>query len=307
MPARLFNRFKRFLLALGVALGLPGCRPAPTPTIPPITLTPASYAVTVEKIAGFESKALGNRRALSIYLPYDYAMADRRYPVLYVNDGQDMPLMKLAQTLETLYAEGQIDPIIVVAIPANADRLQEYGTLAAPNADGYGARAPHYAQFVTDEVIPAINTRYRVLTGSENTTIMGMSLGGLSAFDLAWHYPEVFGQVGVFSGSFWWRSAHGALEARLASRLAHSTVRNSDPRPGLRFWFEAGTRDETSDRDGNGVIDAIQDTTELMDELARKGYVNGGDMVYVEVEGGEHNPRTWGEVLPEFLMWAFGR
>ena len=67
----------------------------------------------------------------------------------------------------------------------------------------------------------------------------------------------------------------------------------------------AGTLDETDDRDGNGVIDAIQDTTELMDELAAKGYQREIDMVYVQVDGGRHNQSTWAIVLPDFLRWAF--
>lgn len=317
-------KLRALALTICMMLGLPGCRtpttpppptpsptPAPTTRVPPsptaVPLTaPSTFSVTVEKIPGFASTALSNTRTLSVYLPFDYAQTERRYKVLYTNDGQDMPMMQLKKTLETLYAQGAIEPLIVVAIPANMSRLQEYGTLAGPNADGMGKRAPLYASFLLTEVVPYINAHYRTLTGPANTAIMGMSLGGLSAFDVAWHHPAVFGQVGVFSGSFWWRSAQGTLAERQASRIAHATVRTSPTQPALRFWFEAGTADETADRDGNGVIDAIQDTTELMDELAAKGYANGTDMVYVEVPGGQHNPITWSQVLPEFLQWAFG-
>ena len=85
----------------------------------------------------------------------------------------------------------------------------------------------------------------------------------------------------------------------------HRRVRDTESPGCLRMWFEAGTRDEKEDRDNNGVIDAIQDTTELMDELERKGFRRGLDMIYVQVEGGEHNQRTWGFILPYFLRWTF--
>jgi Putative esterase len=125
------------------------------------------------------------------------------------------------------------------------------------------------------------------------------------AFDLAWNHPDVFGAVGVFSGSFWWRTDEADTHARQESRIMHRRVRDTDSPGQLRLWFEAGTDDEKEDRDNNGVIDAIQDTTELMDELELKGFRRGLDMIYTQVEGGEHHQRTWGFILPYFLRWAF--
>jgi len=136
---------------------------------------------------------------------------------------------------------------------------------------------------------------------------MGASLGGLNALDLAWAHPDVFGTVGVFSGSLWWRGEDGDWRAAQRSRLAHRLVRETERAPKLRLWFEAGTADETDDRDGNGVIDAIQDTTELIDELAAKGFRRDVDVSYHEVAGGQHHEVTWAEALPEFLKWAFPR
>lgn len=69
-------------------------------------------------------------------------------------------------------------------------------------------------------------------------------------------------------------------------------------------WFEAGTRDETDDRDENGVIDAIQDTTELVAELEKCGFERGSNLKQVEIPGGEHNEATWAGALPRFLDWA---
>ncbi len=270
-----------------------------TVTIPP---------VTVKTIERFRSKQLHNQRVITVFLPPDYdrpANADRSYKVLYVNDGQDTPAVKMAETLAALIAHHEIEPLIVVAIHATRDRLQEYGTAGIPNARGLGKKARKYSFFVLDEVLPYINRRYRTLPGPVNTAIMGFSLGGLMAFDLAWNHPDVFGAAGVFSGSFWWRTVDQDLHARQESRIMHRRVRDTETPGQLRLWFEAGTRDEQEDRDNNGVIDAIQDTTELMDELELKGFRRGLDMTYVQVENGEHNQRTWNFVLPYFLRWVF--
>jgi hypothetical protein len=109
----------------------------------------------------------------------------------------------------------------------------------------------------------------------------------------------------VFSGSLWWRTAEADMHARQESRIMHRRVRDTESPGYLRLWFQAGTDDEQDDRDNNGVIDAIQDTTELIDELARKGFRRGLELVYTQVEGGGHNQATWGFILPYFLRWTF--
>jgi iron(III)-enterobactin esterase len=111
--------------------------------------------------------------------------------------------------------------------------------------------------------------------------------------------------IGLTFGSRWWRGEDGDWQAHQRSRLAHRFVRETARRPALRLWFQAGALDETDARDGNGVIDAIQDTTELVDELAAKGFTRGGDVVHPpQVEGGRHHEATWAEALPVFLEWA---
>lgn len=260
----------------------------------------------IKTIERFRSKHLHNSRPVTIYLPPCYAAdTDCAYKVLYVNDGQDMPAMKLPQTLSELIGRGEIEPLIVVAIHATRDRLQEYGTADIPNARGLGKKARKYAWFVLDEVMPYVNHRYRTLPGPLNTAVMGMSLGGLMAFDMAWNHPHVFGAVGVMSGSFWWRTEDADAHRRQESRIMHRRVRDTEVPGNLRVWLQAGTRDEKEDRDGDGVIDAIQDTWELMDELAAKGFRRGIDMTYVQMEGGYHNQATWGAALPHFLHWLY--
>lgn len=295
-----------FLLLVWVAVlwavALAACRPAtpaPTLTPPPATATaaPVVFTPTAELIRDFASAALGNTRTLVVYLPPGYAEGEARYPVLYVLDGQDLNRLQMRQTLAALYAAQAIQPVIVVGIPAE-NRLQEYGMAAAPGPAGLGARAALHARFVLDEVPTAINARYRTLTGPAHTTILGSSLGGLTAFDLAWHNPQVFGAVGVFSGSFWWR------DDATRTRQMHLAVQQAASAPALRVWLQAGTLDETDDRDGNGVIDAIQDTTELLDALRARG-LPPADLAYVQVEGGRHDQATWARVLPDFLRWRY--
>jgi enterochelin esterase-like enzyme len=264
--------------------------------------------VLVEPLEAVYSQFLNNLRTVQVFLPGDYyhpSQKRRRYQVVYANDGQDMAAVGLVDTLSQLWSQGRLAPLIVVAISASDDRLNEYGTASIPNSDGLGARAQAYSDFIVRELIPSIDRRYSVQPGPQHTAIIGWSLGGLSAFDVAWRHADNFGVVGVFSGSFWWRREEATLAARQASRIMHQVVRLDVRKPALRMWFEAGTQDETCDRDGNGVIDSIQDTTELMDELALKGYHRGADMVYVEVPGGQHNQATWGHVLLDFLTWAF--
>lgn len=245
-------------------------------------------------------------RTITVYLPpgYDVTRA-QPYPLLLALDGQTMPQWRLAETLDELVAAGAIEPVVVAAVPASSDRMDEYGTAGTLDHAGRGRRAEKFQQLLVDEVLPWVRGNHHVAADAAQTGIFGASLGGLCALDSAWRRPQVFGLAGVFSGSLWWRADDSTVAAKQASRIAHRLVRETAAKPSLRLWFEAGTRDETEDRDGNGVIDAIQDTTELIDELAAKGFVRGRDVVYHEIEGGEHHEATWARALPEFLRWAF--
>ncbi len=264
----------------------------------------ARDGVTVERLPAFESRLLGENRTVDVFLPRGYAEQDTvTYPVIYANDGQDMEAVDLRGTLDSLQRTGRMAPVILVAIHAT-ERVQDYGTAYIPNAQGLGARADRYGQFVLTELMTLVETRYRVRTGPAETAIMGWSLGGLSAFDLAWRHPDRFGAVGVFSGAFWWRTDDSSVETRQTSRIMHRRVRETPGHPPLRMWFETGRQDEQADRDQDGVIDAIQDTEELVATLEKKGYRRGLDVVHLTIEG-RHDLPTWKRLLPEWLVWAF--
>lgn len=255
-----------------------------------------------------ESQNLRRKVAVDIFLPPDYySHHDKYFRVLYFNDGQDMEAVSLEETLENLYAHKVIYPIIVVAIHTNEQRIFEYGTAGRPDYKNRGNKAAQYSRFILTELLPYLKEQYRLHPNPEYNVFAGFSLGGLSAIDIAWNHADHFGKVGVFSGALWWRFTSFTEQAPDADRIMHDIIRQTPKKEGLQFWFEAGTCDETSDRNHNGVIDAIDDTLDLIRELKNKGYQEGLDIRYLEVEGGEHNHDTWREVLPEFLIWAFGK
>lgn len=225
------------------------------------------------------------------------------WKLVIMNDGQDAESLKIAQHLQKLAKNGSIQPTMVVAVHAH-NRLQEYGVAGQPDYKQRGSEATAYAAFVTRELWPYLQQHFPISAEAAHRFMAGCSLGGLSAFDIAWNHPEIFGGAGVFSASFWWRKK--ALDDGYtdADRIAHHMVRLSKPGKKLRFWFEAGTEDEKADRNNNGVIDAIEDTLDLITELVLKGFELNQHLKYVEIKGGKHDQATWSAALPQFFEWA---
>ena len=252
------------------------------------------------------STFLGRDVELSILLPPASPDAPAEYPVLYLNDGQDLERLHLPATLAYLYAQRAVQPFVVVAIHANEQRVQEYGTAAHADFNGRGSRAGAYTRFVLEELLPFAQANYWASADPAAAVMAGFSLGGLSAFDLVWHHPEAFARAGVFSGSFWWRQRAVGAGYTPADRIMHGLVRAGRPHPGHRFWLQVGTLDERGDRNENGVIDSLEDCLDLIEELIAAGLDASQCLRYVQVEGGHHHPDTWGRVMPDFLVWAFG-
>lgn len=244
--------------------------------------------------------------AISCFLPTDVKEPDF-LPLLLLNDGQHAQEMGLAGLLGDLIASREIMPLVCVAIYAGPDRMMEYGVAARPDYKGRGARAAAYTAFVLQELLPFITGTYR-LPANGPKSFAGFSLGGLSALDIVWNHPQVFSTAGVFSGSLWWRTKgldDGYDEN--TDRIMHAQVREGGFHPGQRFFFETGTQDETMDRNGNGVIDSIDDTVALIDALAAKGYNRTTDIHYLELPDGKHDIATWARAFPAFLKWGWGK
>jgi enterochelin esterase family protein len=225
--------------------------------------------------------------------------------LLLLNDGQDLPKMPFAYMLENLFAKGIIQPLICVGIHANEERRMEYGTANVLDFMERGAKAAAHTQFVLTELLPFLKKELNSLHFKE-MGYAGFSLGGLSAIDIVWAHPELFSIAGVFSGSLWWRSKdldQGYNED--TDRIMHQQVKNGRYHAGLRFYFTTGSQDETADRNNNGIIDSIDDTLGLIDELKKKGFEDK-DIQYINYEDGRHDVETWGRALPAFLEWAWG-
>ncbi|WP_462264598.1 alpha/beta hydrolase [Mucilaginibacter sp.] len=225
--------------------------------------------------------------------------------LLLLNDGQEIESLNLKASLQYQYERKGIAPLLVVAIGAGEERIQEYGIAGQPDYKQRGTKADSYNRFVVEELFPAIALQAPV-EEFKIKAFAGFSLGGLSALDIAWHNDDLFNKVGVFSGSLWWRSKGLADGYTNDDRLIHRVIRESAGKPDLKFWLQTGTKDELADRNHNGIIDSIDDTIDLIKELESKGYTRPNDVQYLEIVGGEHNTGTWAEAMPKFLCWAFG-
>lgn len=209
--------------------------------------------------------------------------------------------------LSSLYRESAIRPIICAAIHAGKERKMEYGIASQPDYLGRGARAAAYTSFIMQELIPYIKNHYAV-PAFKQKAFAGFSLGGLMALDIVWNHPTEFTKAGVFSGSLWWRSIdqHEKEYDDNQHRIMHQEIRKGNYQPGLKFFFQSGNKDETNDRNNNGIIDSIDDTLDLIRELVAKGYDAEKDICYIELPEGAHDIPTWAKAMPEFLKWGWG-
>lgn len=237
-----------------------------------------------------------------VYRPKTIAAA---LPLLLLNDGQDGEELQLSSLLNGLFHSGKVQPLVCVAIHAGRDRKNEYGVAGVPDYAGRGSKAGAYLRFVTEELLPFLSGLFGA-TGFSQKAFAGFSLGGLQALDAVWRQPEVFSLAGVFSGSLWWRSRDlGEGYDDDQHRIMHQQIRQGKFAPHLGFYFTTGSLDETADRNNNGVIDAIDDTLDLVKELKAKGYADTA-IAYVNDENGRHDVATWARALPGFLQWGWG-
>ncbi|MGB3776059.1 MAG: alpha/beta hydrolase-fold protein [Leeuwenhoekiella sp.] len=252
------------------------------------------------------SEYLQRKVDFRLFAPPTFWNNPEKFPVLLMNDGQDFEKMGLEKTLTSAFISPGIQSFIYVGITAG-NRLQEFGTASTADFKGRGAKAKNYSEFILKEMIPFLKTEFKASHEKADWVFCGMSLGGLSAFDIGLNNPNYFDKIGIFSGSFWWRKKpymKGDVADR--SRIVLDMAKNASHSPHLDFWFQCGSLDERADRNNNGIIDSIDDTLDLVKELQAKGYSFPGDITYVQIEGGKHDLPTWGKIFPEFIQWAFG-
>jgi enterochelin esterase-like enzyme len=246
------------------------------------------------------------QRNVKLHILHTPPPSDRSlYNLLILNDGQDLEKLRVKESMDSLYEAGVLSPLVVIGVEAG-ERMKEFGVTDKPDYLGRGGRAGFYDAFVNDELYPYAKKKSGVRK-FQSVGIAGCSMGGLSAFDIAWNHPDKISKVGVFSGSFWWRdkASEDSSYSDEKNRIMYTKLKVSRKKPGLQYWFYAGAAEETGDRDKDSIIDLIDDTKDIIALLEKKNVVVPEGLVYQESPTGIHNYSSWSVVFPEFLVWAF--
>jgi predicted alpha/beta superfamily hydrolase len=254
----------------------------------------------IKRHRAFPSKILGNRRDVLVYLPRGYRrLFRRRYPVLYLHDGQNVfdsatsfsgVEWGVDEAAERLIKENLIEPLIIVAV-ANVDeeRVHEY----APTPGVIDAKAKRkkrsnglarkYGHFLTDELKPYIDRKYRTNPGAEFTGLGGSSLGGLATLAIGILYPEVFGRLMVMSPSIWWDDF-----------AIYRLVDSIEQKPPLKIWLDTGTAEP-----------GWEQARELLNRVVEKGWKLHKDLQYMEAQGAGHSEAAWAARVEPALRFLF--
>lgn len=227
--------------------------------------------------------------------------------LLLLNDGQDIDKLRIRNIVDSLYRKNLIQPLVVVAIHAN-NRNEEYGVAGYPDFKNRGNKANKYAEFIDNELYAYVKKKAGVRKFN-SIAFAGASSGGLSAFDIAWNHADKIDKVGVLSGSFWWRDKDVTVAdySDDKNRIMFNYIKSSRKKPQLKYWFYAGAKEENSDRDKDAMIDVVDDTKDLIELIKSKNVCPASDIVYKESPDGLHDAASWSKVMPDFLLWAFGK
>jgi predicted alpha/beta superfamily hydrolase len=246
----------------------------------------------------FSSSYLSTHREIIVYLPPDYS-ATARYPVFYLQDGQNLfdPATAFAGqdwqadiTADELIRAGAIEPILMVGVfNTGIRRVSEY-TPTRDRVRRKGGKGDRYAQMLARELKPFVEGEYRAKKSAAETAVGGSSLGALVSLQAGLLYPRVFGKLAVMSPSVWW-DQRSILE--MVRAYKHST------RP--RVWLDAGTEE------GEFPQQVVADVRLLRDALVERGWREGVDLRYTEFSGDGHNERAWGRRFREVLRYFFGK
>ena len=228
-------------------------------------------------------------RDIDVYLPASYRQTRRRYPVVYMQDGQNLAdphrafagTWDLPQAIVTLAATG-VEAIFVGVPNMGDDRLREYSPFYDPKHGGGDGDA--YLAYLERTVKPLVDRRFRTRPEREATGIFGSSLGALISLYAFFRAPDTFGYSGAMSPSLWF-----------ANRAILSYIEKDGAPPGW-IYLDAGTEEGPA---------TLRDARHLARILERKGYRDGTTLRFVEVQGGQHSEHHWaGRLVPalEFLL-----
>jgi predicted alpha/beta superfamily hydrolase len=250
--------------------------------------------------ADFPSRFLKNPHTVLVYLPPGYGSGEnaaRRYPVLYLHDGQNVfdgatsyipgKEWQVDETAERLIRAGEIEPVIIVAIyNGGHERANEYTpTRDKRFAGGVGGGADDYGRFLVEELKPFVDRTYRTKPDPDHTGLGGSSFGGLVTLHLGLQRPDVFRRLAVVSPSVWWDK-----------RVLLRSVNGLKSKPPLRLWVDIGTKEGET---------AVADARLLRDALVSKGWTVNRDLHYAEAEGAVHDEAAWARRVEPILKYLF--
>ena len=270
----------------------------------------APDVIRVEAAAGdlrlhkFRSRIFRNSRFLRVWLPPQYddsENADRRYPVLYLNDGQNLfepstsftgVEWQVDETADRLIRENQVLPMILVGIDnAQKDRFREYVPHRSLNPMMLRVQGRRYPDFLLKEVMPFVARTYRVATGPENTGLGGSSLGALIALYTAAVHPGWFGRLLLESPSLWASNRQMIRESRAIRQWPE------------RIFLATGTQEAgREDRDRS----MVEDVQELVNIFQRAGLDDRRLHLLID-DGATHHESAWARRFPEALSFLFGQ
>jgi predicted alpha/beta superfamily hydrolase len=251
----------------------------------------------------FRSRIFHNTRFLRVWLPPTYddpENARRDYPVLYLNDGQNLfesvssftgVEWQVDETADRLIREGTVPPLIIVGIDnASKDRIREYMPHRSLNPVIMRTQGNRYPDFLIKEVMPFVARHYRVARGPENTGLGGSSLGALIALYTAAVRPGIIGRLLLESPSLWASNRQMIRQSRGIKRWPE------------RIFLGTGTAEAgRPDRDQS----MVDDVRELAAIFRRAGLDDGHLKLFIE-EGATHHESAWARRFPEALSFLFG-
>jgi len=245
---------------------------------------------TVRYHRGLHGAGIQNR-GLIVWLPPGYdAEKTRRYPVLYMHDGQNIfdPVTSafgvdwsIDETADDLIRKKSIEPVIVVGIYNTSDRMKEYTP---------GEKGTAYMNFVVKTTRPFIDSTYRTKPDRKNTIVGGSSAGGIISFMLVWEHPDVFSKAICMSPAFQSLSPGGWDYARV--------VQSSTSKKDVFFYIDNGAI---------GLDSQLQPGIDAMlTALKSKGYEKGKDFVFLRDPTAKHSESDWARRFPRALATVLG-
>ena len=306
-------------LALAAALAASGCAPRAHP-VPRSPSRIDMFDIAMPELGG-------RQRTIRVYLPPGYDGGDARFPVLYLQDGQQLFTAGpygdwlVDETLDSLVNSGRMRGLIVVGIYNSERRWDEYGPwrnthmLAWVDASwsraAEGGEGAAYVAFLANTLKPAIDRRYRTRPERQHTGIGGSSMGGLIALHAGLTRPDVFSKVMAMSTAVWFAEGEGAWlsDNRLLAELRSRPV----PRD-VRFYLDIGTQERSRDAepdvtDASGqrvtYARAYSEGSLAVAEALRSAGVPPARLRHVVDEGAIHHESAWSRRLAPALLWLF--